>query len=192
MREFTLVAALCALSACAAESGADSNQANGAGEAEANAASNPVGNSVATSGKTPVPIADVPAEVVAAATAARPGFRPSEAEKEVREGRNYFDLGGTLPDGSEIEFDILEEGGRWRVVESQRDIAFTAAPDAVQAMARQHDAAMVPTRVIESDQGDGVVIYELFSEQGGNPQGRKVEVKLEGGRAEVLQQEWAH
>ena len=192
MRKITLIAALCALSACGAESGADSNQANGAGEAEANAASNAAGNTVATSGKTPVPIADLPAEVLAAATAARQGFRAAEAQKEVREGRNYFDVGGTLPDGSQIEFDIMEEGGQWRVMESQRDIAFAAAPDAVRAAAVQHDAAMVPTRVIESDQGGGVVIYELFSAAGADPQGRKVEVKLEDGRAEVLQQEWAH
>ena len=55
--------------------------------------------------------------------AAQPGFTPAEAESETRDGRRYFDIGGKLADGSEVEFDIMEEGGRWRVVETQRDIA---------------------------------------------------------------------
>jgi hypothetical protein len=134
---------------------------------------------VATSGKSAVALADLPAEVLAAATALRPTFTASEAEAETREGRRYFDVGGTLADGSEIEFDIMEEGGRWRVVE-------------VHAAARRHDAAFTPTRIIESDQTDGVVIYELFGPKGGDPQGRKVEIKWDGTRAEVLTKEWAH
>ncbi|TFI56833.1 hypothetical protein E2493_18190 [Sphingomonas parva] len=145
-----------------------------------------------TSGKRAVALADLPAEVLAAATAARPGFTPAEAEAETRDGRRYFDVEGRLADGSEIEFDIMEEGGRWRVVEIQRDIAFAAAPAAVRAAASAHDPAFVPTRVIESVQADGLVIYELFGPAGGNPAGRKVEIKWDGTRAEVLQQEWAH
>ena len=147
---------------------------------------------VATSGKSAVAVADLPAEVLAAALAARPGFTATEAESETRDGRRYFDVGGTLPGGGEIEFDIMEEGGRWRVVEVQRDIALSAAPAPVREAAARHDAAFVPTRVIESDQGGGVVIYELFGPSGGDPQFRKVEIKWEGGRAEVLAKEWAH
>ena len=147
---------------------------------------------VATSGKSAVALADLPAEVLAAATALRPTFTASEAEAETREGRRYFDVGGTLADGSEIEFDIMEEGGRWRVVEVQRDLRIEGVPDAVRAAARRHDAAFTPTRIIESDQTDGVVIYELFGPKGGDPQGRKVEIKWDGTRAEVLTKEWAH
>jgi hypothetical protein len=155
------------------------------------AADKPAGK-VATSGKSEVALGDVPAEVLAAARAARPGFTPAEAEAETRDGRRYFDVEGALPDGSEIEFDIMEEGGRWRVVEIQRDIAFAIAPEAVRAAAAGHDASFVPTRVIESTQTDGLVVYELFGPAGGDPQGRKVEITWDGKRAEVLKQEWAH
>jgi len=170
-----------ALAGCAAENGVEQNGAAPA-----------TSNRVETSGKSAVPLDEVPPEVLAAATAARPGFRPAEAERETREGRNYFDVGGTLPDGSEIEFDIMEESGRWRVVESQRDIAFAAAPESVRTGAVAHDRTLVPTRVIESTQGDGVVIFELYAAAGQDPQGRKLEVKLQNGRAEVLAQEWEH
>ncbi|WP_052208523.1 hypothetical protein [Croceibacterium mercuriale] len=145
--------------------------------------------SVATSGKTDVPVAGVPAPVLAAARAAREGVTITEAEAETRDGRRYFDIGGTLPDGTEIEFDIMDDGGTWRVVETQRDIAFAAVPEPVRTA---HSAGFTPGRVIESTQADGIVIFELFGEEGGNPEGRKVEIKWDGRRAEVLQEEWAH
>ena len=170
LRNILAVAAICTLPACAATQSA----------------------SVATSGKSEVAVADLPADVLAAALAARPGFTATEAERETREGRRYFDVGGTLPDGGKIEFDIMEEGGRWRVVEVQRDIALSAAPAPVGAAAARHDAAFVPTRVIESDQTNGIVIYELFGPRGGDAQGRKVEIKWDGSRADVLTKEWAH
>lgn len=147
---------------------------------------------VATSGKTDVPLGQVPAEVLKAAADAQAGFTASEAQSETREGRRYFDVGGKLQDGSEIEFDIMEEGGRWRVVETQRDIAFSAAPAAVRQASAAHDAALVPSRVIESRQADGLVLYELYAAANGDPQGRKVEVRYDGQKAEVLKQEWAH
>ena len=147
---------------------------------------------VATSGKTEVALSALPPEVLRAAVALRPGFTASEAETETREGRRYFDVGGTLADGSEIEFDIMEEDGRWRVVEVQRDIALASAPALVRAAAARHAPGFVPTRVIESDQTDGIVVYELFGPRGGDPQGRKVEIKWDGRRAELLRREWAH
>ncbi|QAY76061.1 hypothetical protein [Sphingosinicella sp. BN140058] len=147
---------------------------------------------VASSGKAEVALRDVPPAVLAAARAARPSFTPVEAEAETREGRRYFDVEGTLADGSEIEFDIMEEGGRWRVVETQRDIGFDVAPVAVRRAAAAHDAAFTPNRVIESSQADGLVIYELFGAESGDPRGRKIEIKWDGKTAEVLKQEWAH
>jgi hypothetical protein len=150
------------------------------------AADAPASNRVAASGKVAVALADVPAPVLAAARAARPGFVPAEAESETRDGRLYYDIEGRMPDGSEIEFDIMEQGGRWRVVETQRDIAFSAAPAPVRAAALAHDSALVPTRVIESVQADGLVIFELYQGE------RKIEVKWDGRRAEVLAREWAH
>src|SRR3712207_6112521 len=172
MRKFLLLAAVYSLAACSPEAPAP-GAASKAGKVEA-------------SGKVDVPLAQVPPEVLAVAKAEQPGFTPAEAEAETREGRRYFDVEGTLADGSEVEFDIMEEGGRWRVVETQRDIDFSAAPEPVRAAAAAHEAALAPSRVIESDQGDGVTIYELYAPEGGNPQGRKVEVKLEGGKAEIL------
>ena len=149
-------------------------------------------NRVAASGKEDVPLAQVPAEVIAAAQGARAGFTPAEAERETREGRLYYDVGGTLADGTEVEFDIMEENGSWRVVETQRDVAFANVPAAVREAAAAHDATLAPTRVIESVQADGLVIYELYAAQGGDPQGRKIELRWDGSRAEVLAREWAH
>jgi hypothetical protein len=138
---------------------------------------------VVTSGKRDVPLAQVPPEVLAAATASQPGFVPAEAEAETRDGRDYFDIGGRLADGSEVELDIVRQDGRWQVVETQRDIALAAAPEAVRSAAEGFAAA----RVIESRQNDGLVIYELY-----DPRQRKLEIKWDGKRAERLTAEWAH
>lgn len=147
---------------------------------------------VTTSGKRDVPVADVPAEVLAAANAERDGLTVREAEAETRDGRSYYDIGGTLSDGTEIEFDIVQEGGQWRVVETQRDIGLAETPRPVREALAGHDAAFAPTRIIESVQADGVVIYELYGAEGSDPQGRKVEVKWDGESAELLTQEWKH
>jgi hypothetical protein len=48
-----------------------------------------------------------------------------------------------------------------------------------------------PVRIIESDQNDGVVIYEFFGADAAGDD-IKVEVKWEHRRAEVLQDEWLH
>ncbi|HEX8573163.1 MAG TPA: hypothetical protein VF759_10480 [Allosphingosinicella sp.] len=137
---------------------------------------------MATSGKRDVPLAQVPPEVLAA-TASHPGFVPAEAEAETRDGRDYFDIGSRVADGSEIEFDIVRQGARWEAVETQRDIVLAGAPRAVQSAAEGFAA----TRVIESRQNDGLVIYELFDSQQ-----RKLEIKWDGKRAERLTAEWAH
>jgi hypothetical protein len=176
MRKLAVPALACLLASCAAET------------------SSPTGASakVETSGKSELAITDLPAQVLAAAQDARPGFTATEAEAETREGRHYFDVGGTLADGTEVEFDIMEENGRWRVVETQRDIAYAAAPQAIRDAAAKADAAFAPTRVIESTQENGIVIYELFGPASGDPQGRKLEVKWDGKSAEMLTREWAH
>lgn len=148
--------------------------------------------SVASSGKLAADLEQVPPGVLEAALAAEPNLQVKEAEAETRDGRRYFDVGGTLPDGSEIELDMMEENGRWSVVETQRDIAFSAAPAGVREASAVHDKTFQPTRVIESKQQGGLTIYELFGPAGGDPQGRKVEVKWDGREAEVLAKEWAH
>ncbi len=171
------------LASCGQPGAGGNEQAEGNNQASAPAAQS---NRVAASGKVGVALADVPAPVLAAARAARPGFVPAEAESETRDRRLYYDIEGRMPDGSQIELDIVEEGGRWRVVETQRDIAFAAAPAPVRAAALAHDATLAPTRVIESVQADGLVIFELYQGE------RKVEVRWDGRRAEVLAREWTH
>lgn len=164
-------------------------QAPGNGSANTNEQAAPAAvasNRVAASGKVDVPLPQVPPAVLAAARAARPGFVPAEAETETRDGRRYYDIEGRLSDGSEIEFDILQEGGQWRVVETQRDLTFAAVPEPVRAAARAHDPALAPTRVIESVQADGLVIFELYQGE------RKVELRWDGRQATVLDREWAH
>ena len=140
-------------------------------------------NKVVTSGKRDVPLLQVPPAVLAAATASQPGFVPAEAQAETRDGRDYFDIGGRLADGSEVEFDIVRDGARWQVVETQRDIALAAAPEPVRGAAGDFQA----TRVIESRQNDGLVIYELYDSKQ-----RKLEIKWDGKRAKALTKEWAH
>lgn len=177
MRILLLLTASTAAAACTAEPVANDAAEN---------------RTVQTTGKQETAVGDVPADVIAAARQRVPDMKITAAEAETRDGRRYFDIGGTSPDGSEIELDIMEDGGRWRVVETQRDIAFAAAPAEVRDAARAQDAAFVPTRVIESRQEDSLVIYELYGPAGGDRNGRKLEVKWDGRQASVLTQEWAH
>jgi len=168
-RFFLPIIAVCGLAAC--------DQPAPAGQGDSAA------GQVATSGKRHVPLAEVPAEVLAAAAAAQPGFTPAQAQAETRDGRDYFDIGGKLADGSEVEFDVVRQDGRWRVVETQRDIALASAPPPVRSAAGDFAAA----RVIESRQSDGLVVYELY-----DAQQRKLEIKWNGKRADKLTEEWAH
>ncbi len=106
--------------------------------------------------------AGLPSAVVAAVRAAQPDMTIAEAELKLRDGRRYYDVEGRLPDGSEIELDLLESDGAWAMVEIQRDIAWADAPAPVRAAAAA-GRAVNPVRVIESRQTDGRVIYELSS-----------------------------
>jgi len=139
---------------------------------------------------TPVEAADLPPAVVAVVTAAAPGLKIKAAELKVREHRRYYDVEGALPDGGEIEFDLLEAGGAWKIVETQRDIAWTATPQAVRDAAVKAAPKVAPVRVIESTQADGQVIYELFA--AGQPKTPALEVSWKGGKAKVLTEAWPH
>lgn len=128
----------------------------------------------------------VPADVVAAVKKAMPQMTISEAELKERDGRRYYDVEGRLPDGSEIELDMLQTPQGWEVVEIQRDIAWASAPFPVRAAAGRAE----PVRVIESKQTDGTVIYELFAP--GQPKDPALEVKWKDGKAELLTSRWPH
>jgi hypothetical protein len=123
--------------------------------------------------------------------AAQPALTVSEAEYETRDGNEYYDVGGTLPDGSELELDMTKVNGVWTVVETQRDIGMELLPDGVSNALDSKFPTWRPERIIESDQGDGVIIYELFgkTEDG---ETTKIEIKWEQGHAELLIDEWLH
>jgi hypothetical protein len=139
---------------------------------------------------TTVAAADLPPAVTAIVKAAAPGLVIKAAELKARENRRYFDIEGVLPDGAEIEFDLLEKDGRWEIVETQRDIAWVSAPQAVRDAATNAAHAVAPVRVIESTQSDGTVIYELFA--AGQSKAPALEVSWKNGVAKVLAEAWPH
>ena len=149
-----------------------------------------VGAGVPETKITPVAAADLPPAVVALVTAAAPGLKIKAAEFKEREDRRYYDVEGLLPDGAEIEFDLLQTGETWKIVETQRDIAWTATPQPVRDAAVKAVPKIAPVRVIESTEDDGQVIYELFAE--GQPKAPSLEVSWKGGKAKVLTEAWPH
>lgn len=131
----------------------------------------------------------LPPEVLSIVTNAVPGINVMGAERKEREGRVYYDVEGTRADGSEVELDLLEENGAYKIVEIQRDIPWSEVPDAARTAAAGAKP-FEPVRVIESTQTDGSIIYELFAE--GAPDKPAMEVKMADGKAEVLAEEWPH
>ena len=139
---------------------------------------------------TPTAAADIPEAVRAVVLSARPGMVIAEAELKERDGRRYYDVEGTV-DGADIELDLLETPQGWRVVEIQRDLAWTAVPAEVRAAAETARGGFVPVRIIESVQAEGgAVIYELFAD--GQPATPALEVRSHNGRTEVLKEVWPH
>jgi len=130
---------------------------------------------------------DLEPAVAAVVNRAAPGIAITEAEFKARDGRRYYDVEGKLPNGAEIELDLLETPAGWQVVEIQRDIAWAEAPAPVRAAAPK---AANPVRVIESKQTDGSVVYELFA--AGQPKDPAIEVMWKDGRAKVLTERWPH
>lgn len=138
----------------------------------------------------PIAASELPPEITAKVLAASPQVRISGAELKEREGRRYYDVEGELPGGEEIELDLLETPDGWTVVEIQRDIAWSAVPTPARAAAKPAWKGAPPTRVIESRQTDGAVIYELFAP--GHPATPALEVMLKEGAAKVLTEVWPH
>jgi len=147
------------------------------------------GHKVDASGKQDTALEALPDEVLAAALAAKPELSITEVEYETRDGNEYYDVGGTLPDGSEMELDMTLVDGAWTVVEFQRDIGMDLVPEDVAAVLAASVSGWVPARIIESDQGDGTVIYEFFG-SGNEPV--KHEISWRDGVAELLVDEWQH
>lgn len=136
--------------------------------------------------------AELPAGLAELVEATVPGMTIAEAERKEREGRIYYDVEGTRPDGSEVEIDVLQGAdGKLSAVEVQRDIDWASAPAQVRTAAAAKKDAFTPERVIESRQVEGgATIYELFAP--GRKDEPAMEVRWQGGKAEVLGERWAH
>ena len=136
---------------------------------------------------TEIALADVPADVTRVVMAQSPDFKMAEVLKKRRDGRIYYDVEGELPNGDEIEFDVLMTESGPKVVEIQRDILWGATPAPVRAVVDKANSDKLDVvRVIESKQaGSDTIIYEIFVD--GFPATPRFEVSVTGdGPAELL------
>ena len=130
----------------------------------------------------------VPSEIVAVVTAAVPGITITGGESDA--DNNEYEVAGTIPNGDEIELDLVQSNGAWTVLEIQRDVPWSSVPEPVRAAAAAAPNSFQPVRVIESKQAaDGVVVFELFAApaQDGSPGGGPaMEVRWHDGKAAVI------
>ena len=108
---------------------------------------------------------------------------------ELNASGNQYEVTGTLPNGDEIEVDMVQSNGAWTVDEIQRDIAWSTVPEPVRAVAGAVPESFEPIRVIESTQAaDGSIVYELFraTADGSPSRGPAMEVRWHEGSAEVM------
>ena len=135
----------------------------------------------------PSPESPVSAGVAAAVSAAVPDI--TIVGGELNASGNQFEVTGTLPNGDEVEVDMVQSNGAWTVDEVQRDIEWSTVPEPVRAAAAAVPDSFEPVRVIESTQAaDGSIVYELFraTEDGTPARGPALEVRWHEGSAEVL------
>lgn len=149
------------------------------------------GRKVDASGKEVTELGAVPAEILVVASAAQPDLTITQVEYETRDGNEYYDVGGTLSDGSELELDMTKIDGLWTVVETQQDVNMGSLPIGVGDVLTSNLPEWQPDRIIESDQGDGIFVYEFFGQDEAG-QSKKVEIKWADGQAEFLADEWVH
>ncbi len=141
--------------------------------------------------KSDISLDKLPKGVVDSVLAARPYLKISGAEKEIKNGIVYFDVAGTDEGGTEIELDLMEKDGQWQIMEVQRDIKIDELPAPVHAVLFEKVPEIQPARIIESDQGNGIIIFEVFT-QSADGKESKYEIKLENDLAELLSEEWQH
>ena len=129
---------------------------------------------------TEIALSDVPADVRSVVMSASPDFEMEEVVKKVRDGRTYFDVEGELPNGDEIEFDVLMTDSGPEIVEIQRDLLLTAVPKPVRDVLDEGNSDdLKVVRVIESRQAGGdIIIYEFFVD--GHPSDPRFEVSVSG------------
>ncbi|MBH97269.1 MAG: hypothetical protein CMM56_02330 [Rhodospirillaceae bacterium] len=108
---------------------------------------------------------------------------------ELNASGDQYEVTGTLPNGDELEIDMVQADGVWTIIEIQRDIEWSTVPQLVQAAVAAIPNSFEPVRVIESKQAvDGSVVYELFEAFGdGTPYGGPdLEVRWHEGNAELI------
>jgi len=149
------------------------------------------GRKVEATGQVATGLDALPAEALAVARAAMPEMKFTAAEQETRDGNEYYEVGGTLPDGSEWELDMTMVDGVWTVVETRRDIGMDLVPEGVSNTLDTKFPGWRPDRIIESNQGAGVVVYEFFGKTDKGEK-TKVEVRWEDRHAELLLDEGLH
>lgn len=129
----------------------------------------------------------VSADIAALVSAAVPGI--TIIGGELNASGNQYEVTGTLPNGDEVEVDMVQSNGAWTVDEIQRDIAWSTVPEPVRAVAGAVPDSFEPIRVIESTQAaDGSIVYELFraTADGSPSRGPAMEVRWHEGSAEVM------
>jgi hypothetical protein len=140
---------------------------------------------------TEIALKDVPSSILALVNDTQPDFVVLEVLKKERGGRVYYDVEGELADGNEIEFDILMNADGPKIVEIQRDIAWSSVPEPARALVdgsnKNNDKV---SRVIESIQTDGAIIYEIFVE--GKSSAPRFEVWSRESNFKLLSTRWEH
>ena len=129
----------------------------------------------------------VPADIAALVSDAVPDIAITGGE--LNAAGSQFEVAGTLPNGDEVEVDMVQSNGAWTVDEVQRDIEWPTVPEPVRAAAAAVPDSFEPVRVIESTQAaDGSIVYELFraTADGSPSRGPAMEVRWHEGNAEVL------
>ena len=129
----------------------------------------------------------VPADIAALVSAAVPDITITGGD--LNASGNQFEVTGTLPNGDEVEVDMVQSNGAWTVDEVQRDIEWSTVPEPVRAAAATVPDSFEPIRVIESTQAaDGSIVYELFraTADGSPSRGPAMEVRWHEGSAEVM------
>ena len=137
--------------------------------------------------QTESPASPVPADIAALVSDVVPDIAITGGE--LNTAGNQFEVTGTLPNGDEVEVDLVPSNGAWTVDEIQRDIEWSTVPEPVRAAAAAVPDSFEPVRVIESTQAaDGSIVYELFRamEDGSPSRGPAMEVRWHEGSAEVM------
>ena len=137
--------------------------------------------------QTEASVSPVAADVAAVVSTAVPDIAITSGE--LNASGDQYEVTGTLPNGDEIEVDMVQSNGAWTVLEIQRDIVWSSVPEPARAAAAAAPDSFEPVRVIESTQAaDGSIVYELFREmEDGSPsQGPAMEVRWHEGSAEVM------